>query len=438
MSQDVIDNILCAMYLALWIGTFVWYHWKHHNLDAGSAIIASYVMYAVFTILTLNEPIMSFDCYIYYPLKLFPFIYLYVMLMIALSPTIVFHMRPATTIEPPTSKILGPIAVLIILCALCIIPHILTNFQDGVVKLVTDTDAGKDAYEEQLDNATDAGSGITNIPSIIFNAFSEVGIFLCYYFLTLKKKHYLLLAGLVMCMAVSLMLPVMNGQRGPVVMSLLTIISGYMLFKRYMAKRLVRIVRIVGIVGMAAAIVPIIAITMSRYANLQKSTVMDSINWYVGQCNIYFNNYGLDNGGIRNGDRTFNLVKRVIDPSTPTNFIERRIKYHNLKSDDNIFTTFVGDFAIDFGPIVAFVIFVAFNAYVVSRTRRYKDKISVHQLLLLFFTQCVCMQGGMTLFSFSDTGNLKMFVIFLLYAYLRYHKTLTHCFPKTITVPTEQ
>ena len=101
---------------------------------------------------------------------------------------------------------------------------------------------------------------------------------------------------------------------------------------------------------------PIVAILVSRFDNLVGS-IGGFSRWYVGQGSLYFNNFALDAGGTRNGDRTFNLVKRIIDSDTPKNYVERREKYHNLNVDDDIFTTFVGDFVIDFGPYLAVVMF---------------------------------------------------------------------------------
>ncbi|MBQ2169816.1 MAG: hypothetical protein II449_11320, partial [Prevotella sp.] len=132
---------------------------------------------------------------------------------------------------------------------------------------------------------------------------------------------------------------------------------------------------------------------------------------------------------IRNGDRTMYLVKRVIDPDTPKNFVERREKYHNLKIDDYYFYTFVGDFTIDFGPVPAFIIFVVFNLIVLMLIRPRDGTIQVYQLLLLYFSMCICMQGGMTLFSYSDFAGLRIVVIILLYLYLRYHEQLLEKFP---------
>jgi hypothetical protein len=153
------------------------------------------------------------------------------------------------------------------------------------------------------------------------------------------------------------------------------------------------------------------------------------LNWYVGQASIYFNNYAFDTGGTRNGDRILNLLKRTIDPETPKNYVERRDKYHNLNIDDNLFTTFVGDFIIDFGLFLSIAIFVLFNLYVIYQIRPRDGTLRLHQVLLLYFCLCICMQGGMTLFPYSDSANLRVVVIFSLYAYLRYHEKLLEKYP---------
>lgn len=176
---------------------------------------------------------------------------------------------------------------------------------------------------------------------------------------------------------------------------------------------------------------PIAAITMSRFGQ-ENAGVGGFVNWYVGQGTLYFNNYGLNPGGTRNGDRTLNLFKRVIDSSTPKNYFERRDKYHNLDLDDNLFSTFVGDFTIDFGPIMAVLIFCVAFYILYRKTKICNREIKLYQLLLLFFTVNISTQGGMTLFSYSDTDNIRIVVIIALYAYLRYHEKLLERFPTII------
>ena len=429
MTSIVYDNILIISYLAIWVFTFGWYQYKRNVFDGGSAIILSYIAYAVFSILTLNNPI-PIAMYAYEPLTLFPFIYLYIMLMIALSPAIYHHLSPVKAIEDPQTRVISILSVIIIVCSVLLIPNIIADSGDGLVKLFTDNDAGKDAYEEQLKEVEDSGSSISNLVAIIYNMLFDISVFLSFYLLSLKKRNMFIVIPLFLSLMIGFLMAVMKGQRSIVILNLLTIIAGYMMFREYISRKINHYIQVFGFVCIIAISLPIVAITMSRFDNRGKGTIVsDYLNWYIGQANLYFNNYGLDAGGIRYGDRTINLVKRIIDPSTPKNYVERRDKYHNLKLDDNVFSTFVGDFAIDYGPIMAFVIFVVFNLYVLMQIRPRSDTVKLHQMLLLFFTISICMQGGMYLFAYSDTANLRILAFGLLYAYLRYHEELIKRFP---------
>lgn len=428
MSESMSNDIIGFGYLFLWIITFVGYHLLRFKLDGGSAIMMTYILYAIFSILSMNDFLFG-DLYL--PLKVFPYVYLYVMLIIALSPAIYNHLNPTNTIEDPNSRIPMFVSIIIIGSSVMLLPEIIANFSDGLVKLFTDVDAGKDAYTEQIEeSASEGGSGISNLTAIIYNSLMDLPAFLAFFFLTKKNKNIFLISGLFFAVIIGLLLPIMRGQRGGVVVCTLTMFLAYMMFRCYLSVLVNRIVKSVGIIVIIIISLPIAAITISRFGgdNIGPG-VGGYINWYVGQGNIYFNNYAFDNGGIRYGDRTMNLFKRLVDSETPKNYDERRWKYRHLNCDDNWFSTFVGDFVIDFGPVLAIVIFIVFNCYVLYNIRPRGDTIKLHQLLLLYFSMCICMQGGMTLFSFSDTSNLRIITFALFYAYLRYHDVLLERFP---------
>lgn len=426
MSQIVWDNILATSYLLMWVGTLFWYQYKSRRFDGGTAIMATYILYAIFSLITLNDDMFNS---LYNPLEFLPYLFLYGMLMIALSPAIYTHLHPATSIEEPHSRILSFLALVIIACSILIIPYIVENFSSGIVKLFIESDAGKEAYMEQSLEAADAGFGISNIPAIIFNAMSDLTVFLCFYFLTLKKRNIWLIIGLSLSIVVSVLVPIIQGARGNVIAAVFTMIVGYMMFREYIEKKVNRVVQIVGLSFLIATTLPVTAITVSRFGDMGGG-IGGFLNWYVGQGSIYFNNYAFDTGGTRNGDRILNLPKRAIDPTTPKNYVERGDKYHNLNIDDYFFTTFVGDFIIDFGIVLTVIIFIAFNLYVILRIRSRDGTLKLHQVLLLYFSLCICMQGGMTLFPYSDNANLRVFVIFSLYIYLRYHDKLLEKFPQ--------
>jgi oligosaccharide repeat unit polymerase len=350
------------------------------------------------------------------------------MLMMALSPAISNHFNPPSNLCYSNTKILEIVGVIIIIASISLIPDIISNFSEGFIKLFTDTEAGKDAYEDTISETSDKGGGISNIAAIIYNASSTLSYFIFFFFVSAKHKNWYMIIGLTTTIIIGFLVPIMQGLRGGVIISILTLILAYMLFKPFLSIRLKRIVQILGISAVIAVMIPIVAITMSRFGK-EKAGVESIMYWYIGQENLYFNNYGLDNGGIRYGDRTFNLFKRVVDSGTSKNYVERREKFHHLKSNDEVFTTFVGDFTLDFGPIGAFVIFVVFNVMVVYLTRPHDGTIKLHQLLLLYFALCICMQGGMSLYNFADGGNLQIVLFIIVYFYLRYYEALQERFP---------
>jgi len=422
------DNLLAVGYLLIWVFTFIWYHRRQRAIDAGSMIIASYMAYALFSIITLNDEYFNSE---YEHLDFFPFLYLYVMLMIALLPAICLHFDQPEKIEDPHSKSLYIPCIILIVSVLFLLPSAFSGSGLNILQLVTDTDAGKMAYLEQIEEKKDSGSVIRNLPSVVFNILFDCCTFLFFYFCTRKGENKYFLLTLFFAIFFGMLMPVLNGQRGSVIRATLTIVIAYALFRRYLPKRFDLIARITGITMAIAVAIPIVAITISRFSDRKGSEgVIGFVYWYIGQGNLYFNNSAMDPGGIRYGDRTMNLFKRFVSSDTPKNYVERRDKYHNLEIDDYYFTTFVGDFVIDFGPIVAFLIFVVFNLWILSEIRPRDDTIKLHQLLLVYFTLCVCIQGGMALYAYADSGNLIIIVYILLYAWLRYHEALIKRFPK--------
>ena len=420
------DILLCLTYLILWIVAFAWYHVKRFVLDSGTVIIGMQVIYAVFSILTLTDPLFSAA---YEELALFPYIYLFSMLMIAMLPIIMNHIDSPKTIAEPNTRIMHIVSIILAVTAVLQIPDVLSEGSGGIMKLITDVDAGKEAYEETAESMSEAGGSISNVPAVIFNMLTDFIPFFLFYFLTKKSKNYWVIIGLFIALLMSVVLPVSRGQRAGTVQGILTIIATFFMFRMYMPALTRKIIMSLGVSVVLLVSIPVIAITYSRFGE-KAAGATGFVTWYVGQGSLYFNNFGLDAGGTRNGDRTINLVKRVIDPSTPKNYVERRDKYPNLKIDDYFFVTFVGDFVIDFGPIIATIIIIVFSIVAWRGTRSRDGTITIYQLLLLHFVLCVNIQGGMTLFSYSDTGNLRIFAYLMLYIYMRYHDRLLEKFEK--------
>ncbi len=320
-------------------------------------------------------------------------------------------------IQPPSTFVIQSIALIIIVSGLIILPHVVISFSSGITKIMLESTAGASLYEEIASEAENAGGSVGSLPTIIFNAFSDLGILLFFYYLTLPKKKKWIIMGLFMGILLSIAQPISVGLRGGVIIVALTLIAAYLLFRKKYDHSVNSFFYFFYCIIVGLVSIPIFFITLSRFGDEASSSVID----YAGQAVINFNEHGLDANGIRYGDRVLPLFKKVIGISgVPNNYVERRDKYSSMTMDDSIFSTFVGDFTLDFGPVCGFL-FCSLMSLVVYRVIKSKQTIiPFYKIIPLFFIICVCVQGAIYLFSYGDIGgNLKIVTYIIIYLFAR-------------------
>lgn len=414
--DSLMSNINLILYISIWIITIIAYQKKKQYFDAGSLILFSYLFYSIVSLILFNSPLYTFN-----GITLFPFIYLYLMLRLAFMPILKYDSNKIDKIQNPNILLFNTLSIFIILVSLIQLPKVYSSFSTNIYRLILDSSGGIDMYNESLSRNLSTGDGnITNLPYIFSSAFRNIGILLFFYYLTIEKRSKLILAGLATSILINLLSSVAIAQRGAIFEVLLSLILSYFVLRKFIHSRINRIIKVVGIFVIIASTIPVIYMTISRFGD-NEGGELSSLYFYVGQENLYFNNYGLDNGGIRYGDRTFPLFKRILGfDNVPINFWERRIKYPDLKINDEVFIGFVGDFTLDFGPYIAPLIFIIFSLFALKKTRVRKRRLLFHQLILIHFVMYLCMLGGMKLYPFSDVGgNLQLIVYIFLYIVFR-------------------
>ena len=421
--ESLLSNIYLIFYIIAWIVTILLYQKRKKCFDAGSVLLFSYLLYSIMSLFLYNtyNPFFTFT-----NIQLFPFIYLYLMLMLAFSPILKYDETKIIEIQKPSTIFLNIISIIFIVASLAQLPSIISDFSVNIVKLLTVTSGGQDLYDEAMSNSFSSGDGdVSNFASIFSGAFFNIGVLLFFYNLTLKKYNILILIGLFLSCILSLFTYVSLGQRGLIIEILFVIIITFFALRKFIPEKTNKIIKYTGVLLIFSISLPLIALTNSRFEN-EEGGSKASIYYYAGQENLYFNIYGLDDGGIRYGDRTFPLFKSMLGfENVPHNFWERRDKYPDLKINDEVFYTFVGDFTIDFGPYLPPFIFLIFTLFVLRKTKIFDGKIQFHQLILLHFVMCICMLGGMKLYSFSDIGgNLQLIVYVIAYIVFRFDYTL--------------
>jgi oligosaccharide repeat unit polymerase len=420
MRFDV-NFILLILNILVWIITLAMYQNKKRYFDAGSVIIFSFLLYSFFSFFLYYDPFWGPE---FNQLRLFPIIYLYIMIMIAAWPVLKYDELKIIEIQKPSNLLFNTIGIILIVSTFFLMQKGLPNVIDGFKRILFDSTAGLAIYKDTMDSseASNIGDGkISNLPAIIAGLLSDIGILMFFYNLTLKKRNKLMTTGLLIAVLFPIFDQIAVSQRGPVINSLFTIIISYFALRKFIPRNINNVIKTIGIILVLGITVPIVAITTSRFDREGSGGALSSVLFYVGQENLYFNNYGLNNGGIRYGDRTFPMFKRMMGfENVPHNFFERRAKYNNLKINDEVFISFVGDFTLDFGPFLAPFIFIFFTLFNLSHTRVRNGRILFHQLILLQFVMCICIQGGMKLFSYSDVGNLKIIATFIAYIAFRF------------------
>lgn len=419
MGENLWSNFLIIIYILSWTIYYVRYQRKRKIFDAGSFVLSSYIIFAIFSLILYNG---TEYAHLFKEIHAFPFIYLFFMLLMATSTILKYDITKIDKIQSPSKIVFILVSLFFIISSLSTFPSFFSNLRDNLIKMVLDSEAGQKLYEEAISSSYDSGSGgISNLAAIFSSAFYNIGVLFTFYYFTLPRREKWLSVTLVLSCLTGVLASISLGQRGGTVIRALTIFATYFLFKNSYSEKIRKNLKIGGTCFVLAISIPILLLSLSRFSEKSGGT-LDSVIYYAGQENLYFNNYALDNGGIRYGDRTALLFKKMLGfKNVPNNYWKRREKYHNLKIDDDVFYTFVGDFAIDYGPIVSVFLFIIFTLLFRNLTRVKKRCLLFHQLILVHFVLCVCIQGGMTAFSFSDiAGNLQIIVVVLAYVLFKF------------------
>lgn len=422
MSNNTISYIYLLIYISLWI-IICYRYYKTVKLTTGTLIILSYLIYGILAYFLYDNPYYGSEK----ELTFFPFFYLFGMLYIFLIPIFKYERRNVINVKTPSKHIVNIFLVVYGISSLVILPSTITSLKEGLTILLLDSYGGADLYKMAQENVTarvEGVAGIYGIFAIIHNIFGDVSLFIMFYYLTIKNKNKYLLLILIIVVITDMLYPLSKGSRTDVIMKLFAIIMALSIFYPYYSQQFKQTIKRVFIVMAIIISIPFMAMTISRFSERDGGTI-GGILTYIAQAPLNFNYYALDNGGIRNGDRTINLFKQLAGMNPPKDIDEVRSVYFHHRMNDSIFSTYVGDFVLDFGPIGAFVIFVVITS-ILYRGVKIRDKTtSFHSLLIIYFVACVAMQGGMYLFYYSFMENLQILAFIFMYV-LFYFDSKSH------------
>lgn len=385
--------------------TFVLYIKKIGSFNLGSFVLLFYSLLAFLAVYLFS----FVDFWTFNDIQIFPFIYLYGCLMISCRALLKFSGDKVKNMVLPDEKIMNCISICIIVSHIgLLLFSILSSFS---ISGLFDPNQLALNYDDKLDSVGVDDKAV-NIFGVLKNVFGDLlWIMIMYNWI---KGNKLLIIGLLFSVVVVILDGLSGGARGSLVRIVLSVPFVYFAFAPIMNKRMKRTFITSIIVVFSLILIGFLALTFGRFSDSSFS-ILDICVYYASSNFIYFNNYALDAGGIRYGDRTFPLLRSLLGFDTAGDFFERRSMY-DLELDDSQFSFFVGDFVLDFGPFYAFLLIVVFS-WCFCRSASVK-KYDLGDILLFSFLFRICV-NGFTLFPYAEfAGNLRiLYILFFVFVF---------------------
>ena len=391
-----------------YILTFLYYQKKVASLQLGSVVLLLYVLSSLGSIyLYYVSPV--WGIYNFQKLTFLPFLYLYVILIISFCPIMIFNNKKTENMNFPNPLIMNIISISIILVHICFFfQTILSSFS---LADLFNADILSENYEDHGESMKT--KNVINIFGVLKNIFADILWIMFMYNWIFRKRLFTI--GILISIIISSFTSHAWGARGPLVSIFLQIPFAFIVFRPLMSSSQRKLFLLVVGSFVGVLFVGFWAMTYGRFSDNVNHTITDILVYYFSSDFLFFNNYAMDPGGCRYGDRVFPLIRMLLGFDTAEGFKERRLMFPKLKIDDSQFSSFVGEFCIDFGPIVAFAIISFFSFIIYRKFKKKKYDLGDVVLGMLWYHILIF---GFTLFVYAEkSGNLRILYL-LFFAYL--------------------
>lgn len=408
-----LGNILALSFnLLLWLLTYWYVQKKFGKWSIGTIIILLYTLISICCFYVY----FSVNAFGYFDKELYviPFLYLYFMILITTRPLFNYSPRYADALSIPCSKILNITCVVFSTLACLTLINSIGHLREGLISILIDSSNAADLYSTSTYNRMNQSASVGyNIFAILGNISLSLIPFLFYCYLLQRKKSKIILILLIISLLITPLNGIANASRLSVVTSGLIFALLYFFFKPYLGVNISRIFKkCVSIIAILfASLFLIITIGRSSVAS-SDSSIIYGFARYFAESPLVFQTC-MDAGGTRKGEYTF-AFQHIFDRASQPNEAELRLRFSNLKVDSSRFYTYVGDFVLDYGPLIAAIIFIFIFFLVYNKTIVYNRCISFPQLLLLYIL--IELTSGFYQYQFSmKMGNANLCTLILLY-----------------------
>lgn len=390
---------------------FLYYQKKVASLQLGSVVLLLYVLSSVGSIyLYYVSPV--WGIYDFQKLSFLPFLYLYVILIISFCPIMIFNNKKTENMNFPNPLIMNIISISIIFVHICFFFQ--TIYSSFSLADLFNADILSENYEDHGESMKT--KNVINIFGVLKNIFADLLWIMLMYNWIFRKRLFTI--GILISIIIASFTSLAWGARGPLVSIFLQIPFAFIVFRPLMSSSQRKI--FLSVVGSFVGVlfVGFWAMTYGRFSDNVNHTITDILVYYFSSEFLFFNNYAMDPGGCRYGDRVFPLIRMLLGLDTAEGFKERRLMFPKLKIDDSQFSSFVGEFCIDFGPIVAFAIISFFSFIIYRKFKKKKYDFGDIVLGMLWYHILIF---GFSLFVYAEkSGNMRiLYLLFFSYLFKR-------------------
>ena len=341
-------------------------------------------------------------------------IYFFLLYILWLSPFLKGDYTDYTKVicSPIVKGLVTIIAVSSLIEAVLLLPNALSGYNTMVLGDI----AG--VREHDIGNI---GSGITSIPVLIYSFFGTILPLAFFYYLSAGIKR----GELVLIAIATFLTPILNtlstGSREFFVFPLIETGIAYLIFYRFLSKRVKKGVNFTFLILGGLIFVSSVLMSLIRFTN---SASIDPSFWiakYLGEGFVNFNTLLYPNlGEPCYGEFHFGYFRDLIGLSYVPDSMRASYWSPRMQFPHNLFYSFLGSIVIDWGKTGAFIISAFFVGLTHLFTRIKGKTILFSQLIILHFVACICTKGVFYFTYLSYFGGRTILYVILLCLLLRF------------------
>lgn len=394
----------CIINCLLYIVSLCFYYVKRKSFDTYFVLLAAYAITAILCLCNvIKNPALYSD------IHLFPFFYLYICLLIFLSPY--KGLKLGKQVQVINSFPIKVLTWIYILSGFIAIYYTLPDATD----LIRSGEWGMLRRRLYSDQDIILYHSLTEkLAKNIHSYLEPFGIVMCFYYLTLEKKNtFIIICAFTSYLGYAFLSSTLVASRGMVVNFMLQLALLFVLFKDSIANRVKRKLGFASLLLCIPLIMYLFAVSISRFGETDAAS---STLGYLGHSMLNFNQGVMSTmHDYANGKYFFEYFINLLGGDSTIDL--KALGY----TGGTGFYTFIGDFYIDWGPIGTVFFAILVSAFLRSFTRKRRFKLS--DLVIIVFFASYFMNGVFVIGRGSALSWVMCGVVYIILRFLEITKT---------------